>query len=58
MLVKRLEVLEHASNQEWNVVLVLTEPTPERVLLGVIAEIEALPTVMGYVRSIRIEMFN
>lgn len=58
VLVKRLEVLEHASNQEWNVVLVLTEPTPERVLLGVIAEIEALPTVMGYVRSIRIEMFN
>lgn len=56
--VNRLEVLDHASNHEWSMVLVLTEPVQERVLRGVVAEIEALPTVMGCVRSIRMEMFN
>jgi homoserine dehydrogenase len=56
--VKRLKVLDHPSNQAWRTVLVLTEPTQEKVLRSVVAEIEALPTVMGCVRAIRMEMFN
>ncbi len=56
--IKRLEVLNHSCNHEWNVVLVLTEPARERVLRGVVAEIEALPTVMGCVKTIRMETLN
>ena len=56
--VQRLEVLDHPSNPEWRVVLVLTQAAQERVLLGVIAKIEALPMVMGCVRTIRMETLN
>ena len=53
--VKRLEILDRPGNQEWNTVLVLTEPTQARVLLGVIAKLENLPTIVGCVKTIRVE---
>ncbi len=55
---QRLEVLAHPSIKELSTVLVLTEPTREWVLRGAITHIEALPTVMSHVRSIRMEALN
>lgn len=56
--VTRLKVLDHFSNHERSTVLVLTEPIQEKVLRGVIVEIEALPAVTGSVRTIRMEAFD
>ena len=53
--VQQLEVLEHPDDAQLNAVVVLTDLTQQRVLRGAIAELEALPTVMGFVKSIRME---
>jgi homoserine dehydrogenase len=53
--VQQLEVLEHPDDAQLNAVVVLTDFTQLRVLRGAIAGLEALPTVMGFVRSIRME---
>jgi homoserine dehydrogenase len=53
--VPQLEVLEHPDDAQLNAVVVLTDFTQLRVLRGAIAGLEALPTVMGFVRSIRME---
>ncbi|OGB29205.1 MAG: homoserine dehydrogenase [Burkholderiales bacterium RIFCSPLOWO2_12_FULL_61_40] len=53
--VQQLDVLEHPSDPELNAVVLLTEPTQERVLRGAIAELEQWPTVMGFAKTIRME---
>ena len=55
---QRLEVLTHPTIKELSTVLVLTEPTRDWVLRGAITHIEALPTVMNPVRTIRMEALN
>jgi homoserine dehydrogenase len=55
---QRLEVLAHSTIEELSTVLVLTGPTRERVLRDAISNIEALPNVMGGVRTIRMEALN
>ena len=56
--VPQLEVLEHPNDEQLNAVVVLTEPTQERLLRIAIAELEQLATVMGFVKTIRMERLN
>jgi len=53
--VQQLEVLGHPDDAELNAVVVLTGPTQMRLLRAAIAELEQLPTVMGFVKTIRME---
>ena len=53
--VQQLEVLEHPDDDELNAVVVLTGPTQQRLLRIAIAELEQLPTVMGFAKTIRME---
>ncbi len=56
--VQRLEVFEHPTDAHLNAVVLLTHPTPERVLRGALTPLEALPTVMGQVTTLRMENLN
>ncbi len=56
--VQQLEVLEHPNDEELNAVVVLTEPTQQRLLRIAIAELEQLATVMGFVKTIRMERLD
>jgi homoserine dehydrogenase len=52
--VQHLEVFEHPSDVHLNAVVLLTNPAPERVLRSALAPLEALPTVMGQVMTLRL----
>ena len=53
--VQQLEVLDHPDDAQLNAVVVLTDLTQQRLLRMAIAALEALPTVMGFVKTIRME---
>ncbi len=53
--VQQLEVLDHPDDAQLNAVVVLTDLTQQRLLRTAIAALEALPTVMGFVKTIRME---
>jgi homoserine dehydrogenase len=56
--VLQLEVLDHPRDPDLNGVIVLTAPTQERLLRTAIGEMEQLPTVMGFAKTIRMECLD
>ena len=56
--VQKLEVLAHPGDPELNAVVVLTEPTQERILREALTALEHLPTVIGAAKAIRMEALN
>lgn len=54
--VRQLDVLEHPHDPELSAIVVQTEPTQLRLLQIAIAELEQLATVMGFVKTIRMEL--
>ncbi len=55
LCVQQLDVLDHPTDPELNALVVLTEPTQLRLLRQAIEAMEKLPSVMGFVKTIRIE---
>ncbi|WP_114970264.1 homoserine dehydrogenase [Rhodoferax ferrireducens] len=53
--VQQLEVFDHPSDQALNAMVLLTDPTQEHVLRGALAALELWPSVMGFVKTIRME---
>ncbi len=53
--VTQLDVFDHPNDEELSAVVVLTELLQESMLLPLLAELEALPEVMGFVKRIRLE---
>jgi homoserine dehydrogenase len=53
--VQRLEVFVHPTDSRLNTLVLLTHPTSERVLHELLHKLEALPTVMGLVSTLRME---
>ena len=56
--VRQLDVLDHPRDPDLNAVVVQTEPTPLRLLRQAIDALEQLPSVMGFVTTIRMEMLQ
>ncbi|MDD2927023.1 homoserine dehydrogenase [Rhodoferax sp.] len=56
--VQQLDVTEHPGDPGWSAVVLLTDPTPERVLRGVLAELAQWPNVMGFASTLRMEALN
>ncbi len=53
--VAQLDVFDHPSDSALNAVVVLTESLQESALRPLLAELEALPELMGFVKRIRME---
>ncbi|MEO7108220.1 MAG: homoserine dehydrogenase [Rhodoferax sp.] len=53
--VQQLDVFDHPDDLELNAVVVLTESTRLRLLRQAMSALEQLPSVMGFVKAIRIE---
>ncbi len=56
--VHQLEQFDHATDAELHALVLLTHPVPERQLRAAMAQVEALPTVMGYASTLRIEVLS
>jgi homoserine dehydrogenase len=56
--VHRFEVFDHPTDVRLNSLVLLTHPTSERVLQDLFPRLEALPTVMGLVSTLRVESLN
>ena len=55
MHVPQLAVFDHPRDPELKAVVMLTEPAQDRVMRAVVDRFEQLPTVMGGVKTIRME---
>ncbi|MDR7307291.1 homoserine dehydrogenase [Rhodoferax saidenbachensis] len=53
--VRLLEQFDHADDAELNALVLLTDPVQERVLRAAVAQLEALPHVMGFASTLRME---
>jgi len=56
--VQQLEVFDRPGDKALNAVIALTEPTQERVLCAAVAALQQLPTILGVVKTIRMERLN
>ena len=53
--VQQLEVFDHATDPELKALVLLTALVQERVLRGAVVQLEALPNVMGFASTLRME---